>query len=140
MRFLLQYLILFFLCVTQMHAVFAQCTTVPISLNERITKAKYIVIGEIMEQHCYKDKDGNIYTLNKASVHAWAKNHQAQPFVYVITYGGVLGNKAQIITDAPSEFKFKFARTRVTYHFSIFCILTAKLQSKSYFVTRILQM
>ena len=91
---------LLLVCTTYTHAVFAQCAITPIPLQERINKAKYIVFGEITEQHSYEDKDGNIYTLNKATVHAWAKNHQSQPYVYVITYGGVLGNKAQITTPS----------------------------------------
>ena len=98
MRTALLLFILAFLCAV--HTSYAQCSTIPVALAERVSKAKYVVIGEITEQHTYEDQDGNIYTLNKAAVHAWVKNHQVQPFVYVITYGGVLGNKAQITTPS----------------------------------------
>ena len=100
MKILLLQVLLIFLCAANTTAVYAQCATVPIPLPERIAKTKYIILGEITEQHCYEDKDGNIYTLNKAAVHAWAKSAQSQPYIYVITYGGVLGNKAQITTPS----------------------------------------
>src|SRR3954452_13455236 len=100
MKALLLKLALICLYTTYMHIVYAQCTTIPIPLNDRITNATYILIGEITEQHSYEDKNANIYTLNKVAVHAWAKYNQVQPYVYVITYGGVLGNKAQISTPS----------------------------------------
>src|SRR3954470_8672053 len=100
MKALLLKLTLFCLCTIYTHMVYAQCTTIPIPLKDRITNATYILIGEITEQHSYEDKNANIYTLNKVAVHAWAKHNQVQPHVYVITYGGVFGNKAKITTPS----------------------------------------
>jgi hypothetical protein len=76
----------------------AQCTIVPLSLEQRISKSGSVIIGLVTEQHTYRAAGtGNINTLNKIRVNAWLKNYTATNELYVITEGGVLGNEATII-------------------------------------------
>lgn len=73
----------------------SQCMTYPVPFEQRINKAVYIVQGKVIDQHAYIDEaSGNIYTLNRFKVAAWLKNHLNVDEVYVITAGGVVGNKA----------------------------------------------
>jgi hypothetical protein len=74
----------------------AQCMSYPVSLQERVSNAQSVLLGSVVSRHCYTDEKGNIYTLNKVEVDAWIKNHNSATEAYVITLGGVLGNKAQI--------------------------------------------
>src|SRR5262245_23102406 len=91
---------LFFLLLTSFIAS-AQCVYYPISLDQKVNKSAYIVLGKVIDQHTYIDNaTGNINTLNKLEVTAWLKNHSAIETVYVITLGGVYGNKATIVEPA----------------------------------------
>jgi hypothetical protein len=74
----------------------AQCMSYPVALNERVARSGSLVFGKVTGQHCYEDAKGNIYTLNKIDVAAWLKNYKPETEVYVITIGGMLGNKAQL--------------------------------------------
>jgi len=75
---------------------FAQCWMYPVSLDTRVTNSQSVVLGKVLDQHCYTDEKGNIYTSNKIAVSAWLKGNNNQAKIYVITLGGVLHNKAQI--------------------------------------------
>lgn len=92
-------LVVFFIaCVCQ---VSAQCMTYPVPLEQRVSKAQHIVMGKVIDQQSYIDEaTGNIYTSNKIKVTAWLKNHLPTDEVYVITVGGVVGNKAMIAHPA----------------------------------------
>lgn len=80
---------------------FAQCMFRPIGMSEKIDKSAFAVLGKVSEQHSYMDNNGNIYTLNKIDITAWLKNHRANTKdMYVITTGGVVGDKAQITEPA----------------------------------------
>jgi len=76
--------------------IHAQCSSIPVSLQQRVENASHIVLGKLSAQHCYDDADGNIYTLNIMDVKAYLKNNAGQKQVAIITLGGVLGDKAQI--------------------------------------------
>jgi hypothetical protein len=79
----------------------AQCMFHPIAMKQKITASQFAVLGKVSSQHCYMDNKGNIYTLNKIDITAWLKNYRANTNdIYVITEGGVLGNKAQITEPA----------------------------------------
>lgn len=79
----------------------AQCMFQPIPLRQKITAAEIAVIGKVIAQHSYVDKNGNIYTLNKIDISAWLKNQRANVReVYVITEGGEFEGKLQITTPA----------------------------------------
>ena len=88
--------VLFWLTLLCGQSAHAQCSSIPVSLQQRIEKASHIVLGKLSAQHCYDDTDGNIYTLNIMDVRAYLKNNTGQKQVAVITLGGVLGDKAQI--------------------------------------------
>src|SRR5437762_13951765 len=79
----------------------AQCMFHPIAMSQKIAASQFAVLGKVSSQHCYMDNKGNIYTLNKIDITAWLKNYCANTNdIYVITEGGVLGNKAQITEPA----------------------------------------
>lgn len=78
-------------------AIHAQCSSIPVSLQQRVEKASHIVLGKLAAQHCYNDANGNIYTLNIMDVQAYLKNNTGQKQVAIITLGGVLEDKAQIV-------------------------------------------
>ena len=93
--------ILVTLCFSMPVHLFAQCMFRPVTMSEKITKAEFAVLGKVSSQHCYIDNNGNIYTLNKIDITAWLKNHRANTKdLFVITTGGVVGNKAQITEPA----------------------------------------
>ena len=76
---------------------FAQCLSYPVSLEERITASKHIVLGTLIGQEPYWDAaKGNIYTLNIIQVEAWLKGAQANSQIGVITLGGFLEDQGQI--------------------------------------------
>lgn len=73
----------------------SQCMTYPVPFEQRVNKSVSIVQGKVTAQHGYiDDKTGNIYTLNEFTIAAWLKGYQPKDKVYVITVGGVVGNKA----------------------------------------------
>ncbi len=74
---------------------FTQCMYYPVSVEQRVSNAKYIVLGKVTDKHTYIDKTtGNVNTLNKLTINAWLKNFSNVNEVYVITLGGVYGNVA----------------------------------------------
>lgn len=78
----------------------AQCMSYPLPLEQRAAAASVIVQGKVIEQSCYQDRDGNIYTLNLIDVQAYLKGNLSQTQVGVITIGGIVGNRAQITYPA----------------------------------------
>lgn len=80
------------------NTVLAQCSSYPVPFEQRIMQSKYIVQGKVVEQHCYIDAaTGHVNTLNKFNVAAWLKNGSRITEVYVITLGGVYGNRAMSV-------------------------------------------
>src|ERR1044071_3496280 len=77
-----------------------QCLMYPVNFEQRVRVSQWIVLGQVIDKHCYSDQNGNIYTLNKINVTAWLKNYRNQSTVYVITFGGVTNDKAQITYPA----------------------------------------
>jgi Matrixin len=81
--------------------LFAQCMYYPVSMEQRVVNAKYIVLGKVTEKHTYIDKTtGNVNTLNKLTINAWLKNYSDLKEVYVITLGGVYGNRATQVSPS----------------------------------------
>ena len=80
--------------------LFAQCMSYPVPLEQRISAAELIVQGKVIEQSCYQDREGNIYTLNLVEVQAYLKGYSSQTEVAIITIGGIVGNRAQVTTPA----------------------------------------
>ena len=79
----------------------SQCAYYPVSMEQRVSGAEYIVLGKVTEKHTYVDgTTGNVNTLNKLQVNAWLKNHSSAETVYVITLGGVYGNVATQVEPA----------------------------------------
>lgn len=81
--------------------VCSQCSMYPVPFEQRVNQAAYIVQGKVTEQHCYIDRaTGYVNTLNKFRVSAWLKNYSADEYIYIITLGGVYGDKAMVVTPA----------------------------------------
>ncbi|MCW3109301.1 MAG: hypothetical protein JWQ09_3807 [Segetibacter sp.] len=87
-------------CFFQPLFSFAQVISEPLPLSKRIDESHFALSGKVSTQRCYEDEKGNIYTLNKIDVTAWFKNQMEHSDVYVITEGGIVGNKAQITEPA----------------------------------------
>ncbi|MEO7175042.1 MAG: hypothetical protein ABIV51_04310 [Saprospiraceae bacterium] len=68
----------------------------PVSLDLRIDQSKRIALIHLEEQVPYMMPDGNIYTLNIGTVTCWLKNAGGDTKVGIITYGGAVGDRAQI--------------------------------------------
>lgn len=93
-------LFLTFLCCFTTRSV-GQCSSYPVPFNYRVSNSMHIVLGKVIEKHCYQDAStGNINTLNKFRVTAWLKNYKAVEDIYIITLGGVLGNRAMQVNPA----------------------------------------
>lgn len=75
----------------------AQCMMVPVLLEQRVNQSEMIVMGKLVEQQPYFGTDGHIYTFNRIEVSAWLKNVHAVSVVGVITFGGVLGDHAELV-------------------------------------------
>ena len=89
------YQVIAFLLLSVSGNALGQCMVSPVSLTQRVNQSAYIIQGKVTEQRCYIDATtGSVNTLNKISVNAWLKNYQNRNEVYLITLGGVLGNRA----------------------------------------------
>jgi hypothetical protein len=78
-----------------------QCMSIPVSLSERVHSSESIVLGYVTAKTPYLyEPNGRIYTLNKLEVIAWLKNGKSLHHIYVITQGGILDNKATVVTPS----------------------------------------
>jgi hypothetical protein len=96
-RFIVRHLvcILILTILFQVRNLYAQCMSVPISLEERVQSSEIIVLGKKVASYPFiHESRGLIFTMNIVEVNAWLKNPQSRHFVHVITKGGVLGDKA----------------------------------------------
>ncbi len=83
------------------NSLFSQCMNYPVSLQERVSNSASVILGKVIHKETYIDDATNsVYTLNKVNVTAWFKNHQLTEDVYIITPGGVYGNRATIVTPS----------------------------------------
>ena len=74
--YLLPFLIVLFLAGFANKAA-AQCNYYPVSIEQRVSASKYIVLGKVVEKTTYIDiTTGNVNTLNKLQVNAWLKNYR----------------------------------------------------------------
>jgi len=78
----------------------AQCLSYPVPIEERVERSDAIVLGSLVGQFPFEDSVGNIYTLNLLEVTAWLKNARPHSLVGVISAGGVLGNRANVVYPA----------------------------------------
>jgi hypothetical protein len=84
-----------FLLAISFQNLFAQCMYYPVTVEQRVSKAQYIVLAKITEKHTYIDQaTGHVNTLNKLSVNAWLKNYSDTKEIYIITLGGIYENIA----------------------------------------------
>lgn len=72
----------------------------PVPFEQRVDKASGIVLGYLKSQHCYIGPTGSINTLNIFQVEAWLKNNTGAEEIAIITFGGVLGDRATIVSPA----------------------------------------
>src|SRR5258706_8740823 len=79
----------------------AQCAYYPVSIEQRVSNSKYIVLGRVIEKHGYIDNTtGNVNSLNRLQVNAWLKNYSSVETVYVITLGGAYDDVATQVDPA----------------------------------------
>ncbi|MEY4905176.1 MAG: hypothetical protein RLZZ292_2991, partial [Bacteroidota bacterium] len=75
----------------------AQCI-LPLSLNERASKATTIVLGHLKDQYCYREEGASkqIFTSNRIEVTAYLKGASTDQQIVVLSRGGVVGNRYQV--------------------------------------------
>ena len=98
MRKLLFFLI--FVLFIQDFMAHAQCMMVPLSLSKRVVNASTIVKGRLTKSTSYLAADNRIYTSNFIEVIAYLKGHTNRKTIIVISEGGVLENRAEIVHPA----------------------------------------
>ncbi|MDX6613058.1 MAG: hypothetical protein QOD75_2244 [Blastocatellia bacterium] len=77
------------------------CTLSPISPEVRANKSNLIVEGEVVSQHSFWDSQHrNIYTANLIDVYKVFKGTLSGSQITVITEGGTVGNRKQVVTPA----------------------------------------
>jgi hypothetical protein len=95
------FLIYYFIGIVISFKGISQCAIFPVSFEQRVSNAAFIVQGKVTLQHTYLDtKTGSVNTLNELQINAWLKNYRAEEKVYVITIGGVFENRATIAHPA----------------------------------------
>ena len=73
-----------------------------VSLEKQIEKSRLLIEGEVLSKESFWDKDNkNIYTVNKIQVHKVFKG-ESLTTIDIITLGGVVGLKAEIVTPSLS--------------------------------------
>ncbi len=72
-----------------------------ISLDQRIEKASAIVEGRVVSQSSFWDEQEHlIYTSNRVEVYRVFKGDRASDEIDIVTYGGVIGHRAQVVHPA----------------------------------------
>jgi hypothetical protein len=79
----------------------AQCMSIPLSLEERVRESSGIALAKSVGQHCYSVDSGKlIMTLHKMEVVAWLKNGRSEHTFYLITPGGILGDRGLLVNPS----------------------------------------
>ncbi len=78
----------------------AQCMMVPLSLNKRVVNASTIVLGKVKQRTPYLSEGNRIYTSNLFEISAYLKGYSNSKFLIVISEGGVLDNRAELVHPA----------------------------------------
>jgi hypothetical protein len=79
-------------------AIYGQCMSYPVSLEERVSQSQHILIGDVIEESCFRDPFTNyVMTATRVRVVAWLKNGRGATEVIIITEGGVLEDIATIV-------------------------------------------
>ena len=90
-------LITTFFCII-LYGIPSYATIYPISIDQRITESKQVVIGKVVQQYSFWDQEGqNIYTAHLLEVTAYLKKASTQQYIEIITPGGVIENEAEIV-------------------------------------------
>lgn len=91
------------LALLLMFSITLTASIYPVPLEEREDASEFIVLGTLKSKTSYWDEDhGNIYTLNIIEVTAWYKGRSSAREIGVITPGGIVGDRAQIVTPSLS--------------------------------------
>jgi hypothetical protein len=86
----------FILLMGLSNKVSGQCMSVPVKLEQRVEQSAAIIKAIVKDQEAYKDKFGNIYTLNTLQISAILKGEPTLSEIGAITVGGTIGNEMQV--------------------------------------------
>ena len=93
---------LFIMLLSLISSLNAQGLIKEVSLEKQIEKSSLLIEGEVLSKESFWDKDNkNIYTVNKIQVHKVFKG-ESLTTIDIITLGGVVGLKAEIVTPSLS--------------------------------------
>lgn len=80
---------------------FADPYSYPISLQERVDNAEFILEGKVVSQFSFwNNKHTNIYASNTIEIYKVFKGNLNPSEVALITKGGLVGTELEIVTDA----------------------------------------
>jgi hypothetical protein len=79
---------------------FSQCMMAPLSLSKRVVASSIILLGKLKESTPYLSSNNRIFTSNLVEVKAYLKGHSSHKEIIVISEGGMLENRAEIIHPA----------------------------------------
>jgi hypothetical protein len=89
-----------FMSLLRPQGLFSQCMMVPLSLEKRVVNASTIVLGKVVESTPYLTSNNRICTSNLVKVKAYLKGHAHQKMIIVISEGGILEDRAEIVHPA----------------------------------------
>ncbi|WP_298531298.1 T9SS type A sorting domain-containing protein [uncultured Algibacter sp.] len=70
-----------------------------ISLKQQVQNSLLVVEGKVIFKESFLDEDNNVYTINKVEVYKAFKG-QRLPYVNVVTKGGSVGSRIQLVTHS----------------------------------------
>jgi hypothetical protein len=81
-------------------SVFSQCMMAPLSLNKRVVASSTIILGKLKEGIPYLSSNNRIFTSNIVEVKAYLKGHSSHKEIIVISEGGMLEDRAELVHPA----------------------------------------
>lgn len=75
------------------------CSLYPLSLEERVTEAALVVEARVLERHSFAAR-GHLYTAHRVEVYRAFKGLPPAPTVLLITEGGTLEGRRELITPS----------------------------------------
>ncbi len=79
---------------------YAQCMMAPLSLNKRVVNASTIIQGKVIHISSYISVNNKIFTSNLVQVNAYLKGPSTHKYIIVISEGGIVGDRAEIVHPA----------------------------------------
>ncbi len=100
MRLLSLYIFSVLFFIVSIMGGYSQCMMAPLSLSKRVVNASTIIQGRVIQSTPYLSSGNRIFTSNLVAVKAYLKGHSSRKTIVVISEGGVLENRAELVQPA----------------------------------------